>query len=116
MSARSPYDLHAGTILYGDVQSILPFDNALVLCEISGYYLKTQFLETTNSRYYVYCGEYGQSIRNNIKDYETYYIVTDTYSSSYYYNHATEIARYDETTYARDLIAAYIEKGGFATR
>jgi hypothetical protein len=39
--------------------------------------------------------------------------VTDTYSSSYGPNGLTEIARYDETTYARDLLADYIEAGGF---
>ena len=110
--ARNPYDLSAGEVRYSDVQSIFPFDNPLVLCEISGYYLKTQFLETTNSNYYIYCGDYGNGIREDIDTNATYYIVVDTYTALYKYNHATEIARYDETTFTRDLIAAYIEDDG----
>jgi hypothetical protein len=34
----------------------------------------------------------------------------------YKYNNATEIARLDETTYARDLVAAFIENGGYTTQ
>ena len=110
--ARSPYDLKAGEIRYCDVQSIFPFDNPLVLCSISGYYLRTQFLETTNSNYYIACSDYGSGMRSNISDNATYYIVVDTYTALYKYNHATEIARYDETTFTRDMIASYIMDGG----
>lgn len=113
MSARSPYNLAVGTVTYGDLQSILPFDNQLVLCSISGYYLKTKFFETSNSRYYISYGNYGEKVKNNIDNNATYYVVTDTYSSSYASNHLTEIERYDENVYARDLLARYIEKGGF---
>ena len=114
MSARSPYSLQAGTVTYGDLQSILPFDNQIVLCSVSGYDLKTKFFETTNSRYYIYYGSYGEQVKANIQNNKTYYIITDTYTSSYRYNNLTEIARLDETTFARDLLAAYIEQGGFA--
>lgn len=114
MSARSPYNLQAGTVTYGDLQSILPFDNQIVLCSISGYDLRTKFFETTNSRYYIYYDTYGAEIRNNIQNNKTYYIITDTYTSTYKYNNLTEIARLDETTFARDLLAAYIKQGGFA--
>lgn len=110
--ARSPYDLKSGEIRYSDVQSIFPFDNPLVLCSIPGYYLRTQFLETTNSNYYIACSDYGSDIRSSIKDSATYYIVVDTYTALYKYNHATEIARYNDTTFTRDLIAGYIEDGG----
>ena len=113
MSARSPYNLQAGTVTYGDLQSILPFDNQIVLCSISGYDLRTKFFETTNSRYYIYYDTYGAEIRNNIQNNKTYYIITDTYTSTYKYNNLTEIARLDETTFARDLLAAYIKQGGF---
>ena len=113
MSVRSPYDLGVGEVRYGDLQMLLPFDNQLVLCSISGAKLKSQFFETTNSRYYIAYGEYGNSVRNNIDPNATYYLVTDTYSSTYKPNGLTEIARYDENVYARDLIAEYIEKGGF---
>ncbi len=114
MSARSPYNLQAGTVTYGDLQSILPFDNQLVLCSVSGYYLRTKFFETTNDRYYIYYGTYGEEVKANIQNNQTYYIITDTYTSSYGPNHLTEIARFDETTFARDLLAAYIEQGGWA--
>lgn len=109
---RSPYDLKAGEITYGDVQAIFPFDNQLVLCSISGSKLKSQFFESTNSNYFIGYGEYGASVKNNINAGKTYYIVTDTYSSTFAPNGLTEIERYDETTFARDLLAAYIERGG----
>ncbi len=110
--ARSPYNLKSGEIRYSDVQSIFPFDNPLMLCKISGYYLKKQFLETTNSNYYIHCGSYGESIRGSIDSNATYYIIVDSYTAQYAPNHATEIARYDAKTFTRDLIAKYIEDGG----
>jgi 2',3'-cyclic-nucleotide 2'-phosphodiesterase (5'-nucleotidase family) len=115
MSVRSPYNLPTGTITYGDLQNILPFDNQLVLCSISGYYLKKNFFETTNSRYYIYYGDYGANLKENIDNNATYYLVTDTYSSTYGPNHLTEIARYDAGVYARDLLAKYIEAGGYGS-
>ena len=111
---RSPYSLPAGQVLYGDLQNLFPFDNALVLCTISGYYLKSKFINTTNTNYYMAYSTYGNSVKNSIVSGATYYVVVDTYSSQYAPNHLTEVARYDETTYARDLLAAYIEKGGFS--
>ncbi len=113
MNVRSPYNLQIGTVIYGDLMSILPFDNQLVLCSIKGKDLRERFLETTNSKYYVYCGEYGESIRNSVVDTATYYLVTDTYSSTYTYNNLTEIERYDVGVFARDLLADYISRGGF---
>ncbi len=115
MSMRAPYELHAGKIVYGDLMNILPFDNQLVLCSVKGRDLRANFLETENTRYYIHCGEYGESVKNNIQDDETYYLVTDTYSSTFAPNRLTEIARYDEGVYARDLLAAYIEEGGLTT-
>ena len=115
MSARSPYNLAAGTVTYGDVQNILPFDNQLVLCSIKGYNLKSKFFETTNSRYYIAYGDYGASIKDSIDSNATYYVVTDTYSSTYSSNGLTEIARYDANVFARDLLAQYIEAGGFGS-
>ena len=114
-SVRSPYNLQAGQVLYGDVQSIFPFDNPLVLCSVSGSKLKSRFFETTNENYFISYGDYGALVKENIDTEKTYYIVTDTYSSSFAPNGLTEIERYDDTTYARDLLAAYIEAGGFVT-
>ena len=63
--------------------------------------------------YYIYCGTYGETVKNNIDDNKTYYLITDTYSSQYVPNHLTEIERYGTTTFARDLLAEYIRNGGF---
>lgn len=115
MSVRSPYNLPTGTITYGDLQNILPFDNQLVLCSIKGKNLKSKFFETTNSRYYISYGDYGASIKDNIDNNATYYVVTDTYSSTYSSNGLTEIERYDAGVYARDLLAKYIEAGGYGS-
>ena len=113
ISTRSPYDLDAGQVKYSDLQSLLPFDNQLVLCSIKGSDLKKKFLETSNSNYYIYCGEYGESIKNNIDPNATYYLITDTYTSTYSYNRLTEIVRFDDGVYARDLLAEFIKNGGW---
>ena len=115
MSARSPYNLYVGNVIYSDVQMIFPFDNELVLCSISGYHLKYKFFETSNSNYYIAYGEYGESVKNSIDMSKTYYVITDRYSSQYAPNNLTEIAVYDTTTFARDLLADYIEAGGLAS-
>ena len=112
ISVRSPYDLAAGEVKYSDLNSLLPFDNQLVLCSIKGRDLKNKFYETNNSNYYIAYGDYGASIRNNIDYNATYYIITDTYCSSYAYNNLTVVEYYDAGVYARDLIADYIRAGG----
>lgn len=112
ISVRSPYDLAAGEVKYSDLNSLLPFDNQLVLCSIKGRDLKNKFFETNNSNYYIAYGDYGASIRNNIDYNATYYIITDTYCSSYAYNNLTVVEYYDAGIYARDLIADYIRAGG----
>ena len=112
ISVRSPYDLAAGEVKYSDLNSLLPFDNQLVLCSIKGRDLKNKFFETNNSNYYIAYGDYGASIRNNSDYNATYYIITDTYCSSYAYNNLTVVEYYDAGVYARDLIADYIRAGG----
>jgi 2',3'-cyclic-nucleotide 2'-phosphodiesterase (5'-nucleotidase family) len=109
LSVRSPYNLAAGEVRYSDLQSLLPFDNNLVLCSIQGKYLRQRFIETNNSDYF--CA-YDPSLPSQIEDYETYYIIVDSYSSSYGPNRLTEIARLDEDVFARDLLAEYIKQGG----
>ena len=115
MSAREPGYLHSGTIIYADLQSIFPFDNELVLCSVKGSDLLNKFINSSNSSYFIYCGEYGESIKNNINPNGTYYLITDTYSSSYAPNRLTEIERYDSDVFARDLLAEYIKAGNFDT-
>ena len=112
MSVRSPYNVYAGKVLYGDLMNVLPFDNPLVLCSIQGKYLQSRFFDLPKN-YYIAYGEYGESVRANIESNKTYYLVTDRYTSLYSWNNLTEIEIYDETTFARDLLAKYIENGGW---
>ena len=111
ISARSPYDLDRGQVTYSHVYSILPFDNELVLCSIKGSDLMNKFVNTTNDRYHIYYEEYGSDAIANIDPNGTYYVVTDTYTSTYKSNRLTEIQRLGSNIYARDLLAEYIKAG-----
>jgi hypothetical protein len=115
LSVRSPYDISAGPIYYGDILNIFPFDNDIVLCKISGYNLKRRFFESTNSNYFISYGEYGASVKNSINTSATYYVVVDTYSLDYAYNGLTYVDTLEPGKYARDLLAEYVEAGGFGS-
>lgn len=112
MSCRSPGHLAAGDVTYADIQELFPFDNELVLCSMRGYDLKRVFVTNPNENYFMYCGEYGESVIGKADPLQTYYIVTDTYSSTYAPNNMTEIERLGEELYARDLLAEYVRMGG----
>lgn len=112
ISVRAPYNLSSGEVRYSDLQSLFPFDNRIDLCTIKGSDLKRKFLETSNSNYFIYCGEYGNSVRFNIDPNATYYVVVDSYTSSYAPNNLTVIASLDDNLFARDLLADYIRSGG----
>ena len=111
MTVRSPGYLRSGILKYADLETILPFDNQLVLCSVKGRDLLNKFINTSNSNYFIYCGEYGNSIKGKIDYNATYYIITDTYTSNYSYNNLTVVERYDENIFARDLLAEYIKAG-----
>ena len=111
ISCRSPGYLNPGEVTYSQLQSLLPFDNAITLCSIRGSDLVSKFLETDNSAYHIKTTDYGKSIRQKIDPNATYYVVTDSYTADYAYNHMTVIDIYDEETFARDLVAAYIAAG-----
>ncbi len=113
IKTRSPYDLAAGEVVYADVLSLLPFDNQLVLCSISGSDLSSRFVNTTNTNYHNYYSDYGNSIKNNISSYSTYYVIVDTYTAFYSYNNLTIVDYYDDGVYARDLVSAEIKSGRF---
>ena len=113
MSVRSPYELAAGDVTYGMLYSLFPFDNDLVLCSIKGRDLQQRFFETDNDRYYLSYGDYGKQVKGNIDPNKTYYVVVDSYSSVYAPNRLTEVARYEEKYYARDMLADYAKSGGF---
>ncbi len=116
LKTRSPYDLSAGTKTYADLLSLLPFNNRLVLCSISGYNLKNRFISTTNDDYHCTLSNYGDSIVNEIINSETYYVVVDTYTAFYSRNGLTIVDYYDESTYARDLLADAIKEGRLEIR
>ena len=82
-----------------------------MLCSIKGSDLKRKFINSTNSDYYISYGNYNLS---SISDSKTYYIVTDTYTSTYSSNRLTEIELSGENMYARDLVADFVKKGGWA--
>ncbi len=108
MSIRSPYDVNAGKITYGMLQTIFPFDNELVLCSIKGQDLLDRFIHTDNTRYYIY---ENKAITNNIDPNGTYYVIVDSYSSTYKSNRLTEIERYGAPYYGRDMLADYFRDG-----
>lgn len=112
ISVRAPYNLSSGEVKYSDLQSLFPFDNRIDLCTIKGSDLKRKFLETSNSNYFIFCGEYGNSVRYNIDPSATYYVVVDSYTSSYAPNNLTVVASLDDDLFARDLLAEYIKNGG----
>ena len=50
---------------------------------------------------------------SEISDDSYYYIVVDSYSSTYRYNRITEVARLGGEKYARDLLADFVAGGGW---
>ncbi len=116
ISIRNPWCLEAGPVRYSQLQSLFPFDNQLVLCTVKGKSLQRNFFEGRNENYFVYFEDLGVQVRDDIDPNATYYIVTDTYTSSYSPNQLTEVARYTPGVYARDLLADYIQAGGMADK
>lgn len=111
ISVRDPGYLAPGDVTYGMLYSLFPFDNQLVLCSIKGRDLQKRFFNS--DQYFISYGDYGRQIKNNLDPNATYYVIVDTYSSLYGPNKLTEIARLNETVYARDLLAEYAQQGGF---
>ena len=112
LSVRSPSSLAAGQVTYADLQMLFPFDNDLVLCSIRGSDLLSRFINSSNDSYFVSYSDYGNTVKGNIDPNGTYYVIVDSYSSTYAPNRLTEVARYTRGVYARDLLADYIEAGG----
>ena len=110
INVRSPYELPVGDVTYGNLLMLFPFDNQLVLCSIKGRNLLDRFVN--NSRYYVAYEIDPAAIEYN----KTYYIVTDTWNSPYAKNQLTEVERWEEEVYARDLLADYIAEGNMGKK
>ncbi len=115
ISVRSPYNLAAGEVTYSQLQMLFPFDNTLVLCSVKGSDLKNKFINTSNDNYFISYTDYGRSLGGKIDSGATYYIVVDTYTSAYSPNRLTEVARYKDGVFARDLLADYIRAGGMTS-
>lgn len=109
LTARSPYDLQQGQVTYATLQAIFPFDNELVLCSVKGSDLLSKFINSGNANYFI-----ARSDNRSIDPNGTYYIVVDSYTSTYAPNRLTEIQRYGADIFARDLLADYIEAGHFS--
>jgi 2',3'-cyclic-nucleotide 2'-phosphodiesterase (5'-nucleotidase family) len=107
INTRSPYEIQAGMVQYSDLQMILPFDNKVMLCKISGRNLIEKFFE--NSKYYIY----SELSVEDIDPQKEYYIVADTWTSGYAWVNCTEIACYGENVFARDILADYIAAGNW---
>ena len=111
-SVRDPGYLAAGQVTMSQLQMIFPFENTLVLCSIKGSDLLNKFINTSNSNYFISYSEYGYSVKDSIDRNATYYVITDTYSSTYASNRLTEVKRYTDGVYSYHLLADYIEAGG----
>ena len=116
ISVRNPYELAAGDVTYADLQSLFPFDNTLVLCSVTGRDLLSRFIHTDNDNYFISFTQAWEDAEGEIDPDATYYVLVDTYTSTYAPNRLTEIKRYKEGVYARDLLADYIEAGGLDER
>ena len=119
INVRSPYYLPAGKVTYGDIYPLFTFDNPLVLCEVKGDRLKSQFINSDN--YVCYYGEDGSSIKNNVDRTATYYVVVDTYCANYDYagKGFLEIVEYYDDArqfFSRDALAKFIKEGGMTTK
>ena len=109
LRTRTPYNLSAGKKTYADIFSLFPFNNRIVLCSISGSKLKSKFINSTSSDYHIALSEYGKNL--SISNSATYYVVVDTYTALYSSNGLSIVEYFDETTYARDLLADAIKDG-----
>ena len=108
LNVRNPYNLYAGSVSYADIFTLLPFDNQIVLGKIRGSSLKSNFFNKDSYTCYA-----PNLTASDVVDSEYYYIVVDSYTSTYSRNNITEIARYTPGVYARDLIADFIKDGGW---
>lgn len=105
VNLRDPERLLAGDITYADLFTLMPFDNTLILGQISGAKLKTKFL---SGSYYAAQAE----TMPEIQDDATYYIVTDSYTAYDAKNGITVVDHYDNY-YARDCIADFVKTGAW---
>ena len=109
---RSPYSLSKGAVTVSDIQTLLPFENKIVLCSLNGTQINNKFINTSNEDYHVSYTSYGLAVKDNVlyNSTKTYYIVTDTYTSDYH--HLNVIATLDGDVVAYKLLCDYLRGGG----
>lgn len=112
LKTRKPYSLSSGNVTVSQVQTLLPFDNKIVLCSLNGTELKNKFIYTSNTDYHIAYSAYGESVKDDVvyNPKKTYYIVTDTYTSDYH--HLKVLATLGDNVFARDLLCDYLRGGG----
>lgn len=112
LKTRKPYSLSSGNVTVSQVQTLLPFDNKIVLCSLNGTELKNKFIYTSNTDYHIAYSAYGESAKDDVvyNPKKTYYIVTDTYTSDYH--HLTVLATLGDNVFARDLLCDYLRGDG----
>lgn len=111
INVRSPYTLPRGDVSYSDLQMLLPFDNAVYLCTISGSNLRAKFINNT-SKYRLYINPDFDT--SKIQDDKTYYVVADSWTALYDWAACTVVELYDGNTFARDFLAEFIKSGGWS--
>lgn len=112
LNTREPHSLSSGNVTVSQVQTLLPFDNKIVLCSLNGTELKNKFINTPNKKYHIAYSPYGESVKDDVvyNPKKTYYIVTDTYTSDYH--HLKVLATLGDNVFARDLLCDYLRGGG----
>lgn len=114
IKTRSPYSLDGGEVTKSMVQTLLPFDNKIVLCALNGTQVNNKFIYSSNENYHIRFSEYGLNMKDKLLDTNyknnTYYVVTDTYTSDYH--HLSVIETLSDTVFARDLLCEYLKDGG----
>ena len=114
LSCRGTGRLLAGDVNYKQLANLFPFDNDIVLCSVMGSDFRDSNFVRGYTNYYMSWSDYGNQIKTEIDNFTTYYLVTDTYSSDYYFNHLTVVDVLDTNgRYARDLLADYIAAGNW---
>lgn len=100
---RSPYKLPQGTITYGDILTVLPFDNTIGIASALGSKINRIFGENKYSYYYNY------PLSFEVEEDKTYYIITDSWTYGYSSNNMTLIHEFDDLLYARDMVFTYLK-------
>ena len=111
IKTRSPYSLSKGNVTVSQVQTLLPFENKIVLCSLNGTEINNKFIHSTNKEYHVAYSTYGNGVKDSVlyNSKKTYYVVTDTYTSDYH--HLTVIDSLGDDVFAWNLLCDYLRQG-----